>query len=374
MTDPSEFDILLVTAPGLETALAAEAKELGLPSPSLVPGGVQTRATWPMIWQAHLNLRGAARILVRIAEFRAMHPAQLDKRSRKVDWAAFIAPGTKIRVEATSRKSRIYHAGAAASRVTKAIVDLAGAEEVKEAAKAALVIKVRLDDDLCTISLDATGDALHKRGHKPAVGKAPMRENMAALFLRQCGFTGDEPVLDPMCGSGTFVIEAAEIAAKMQAGRSRGFAFENLVGFDADKFAVMRDTEGLVEPSHRFYGFDRDAGAVKSSTANAEMAGVQDWTGFGQQAIGALTAPDGPVGLVIVNPPYGARIGNRKLLFSLYATLGARLKSEFSGWRVGLVTSDGGLAKATGLPWVPNDVPVAHGGIKVNLWRTKPLP
>ncbi|TBX28262.1 THUMP domain-containing class I SAM-dependent RNA methyltransferase [Nioella sediminis] len=364
------FDIFLVAPPGLEGTLAEEAREAGFSGVQAVPGGVETRGDWPEVWRANLCLRGPARVLVRVAEFRAMHLAQLDKRARKVDWATVLRADRPVKVEATCRKSKIYHAKAAVQRVSRAINETLGCP-ISD--KAEIVVKVRIDDDLCTISLDTTGEALHKRGHKPAMGKAPMRENLAALFLRQCGFDGSEPVVDPMCGSGTFPIEAAEIAAGLYPGRSRGFAFEGLAGFDPGAFDAMKDGARVATPQARFYGYDRDAGAVKNAGENADRAGVGAFCQFARQAVSDLEPPEGPPGLVIVNPPYGERIGNRKLLFSVYGALGKTLMDRFSGWRVGLVSSDGGLAKATGLPWLPTEAPVAHGGLKVTLWRTGPL-
>lgn len=361
------FDIFLVAPPGLDAVLAEEAVEQGFSGVKAVPGGVEVTGDWPEVWRANLCLRGPARVLVRVAVFRAMHLAQLDKRARKVDWASVLRADQPVKVEASCRKSKIYHAGAAVQRVSKAIADTLGCP-ISDTAE--IVVKVRIDDDLCTISLDATGEALHKRGHKPAVGKAPMRENLAALFLRRCGYDGREPVVDPMCGSGTFPIEAAEIAAGLYPGRSRSFAFEGLAGFDAGAFAAMKAGATVAMPEARFHGYDRDAGAIKSATENAERAGVGAACIFARQAVSDLEPPEGPPGLVIVNPPYGERIGNRKLLFSVYGALGKTLLERFGGWRVGLVTSDGGLAKATGLPWLPSEAPVAHGGLKVTLWRT----
>jgi putative N6-adenine-specific DNA methylase len=194
------FEIFLVTAPGLESVLAAEAKAHGFKNPTVGKGGVTVEGGWPEVWRAHLELRGPARVLVRIASFRAMHLAQLDKRAHKLPWGEYLRADAPFRVEATSKASRIYHQGAAAQRIEKAIRDVVGAPVEEEAE---IVVKARIDDDLCTISIDTTGESLHKRGHKVAVAKAPMRENLAALFLRQCGFDGTQPVLDPMCGSGT---------------------------------------------------------------------------------------------------------------------------------------------------------------------------
>jgi putative N6-adenine-specific DNA methylase len=326
---------------------------------------------WPEVWRANLELRGAARVLARIAEFRAMHLAQLDKRARKVPWGEVLRADQPFWVEASCKASRIYHQGAAAQRITKAIKDTLGAPVAEDAE---VVIKARIDDDLCTISVDTSGASLHKRGHKEAVAKAPMRENLAALFLRQCGFDGAEPVVDPMCGSGTFVIEAAEIAAGLKPGRSRRFAFEQLGSFDAAAWQKLRGNPEIRKPEIKFTGSDRDAGAVAMSRANAERAGIASLIAFKQQAISDLTPPEGKPGLVIVNPPYGARIGDRKQLNALYRALGQTLMARFSGWRVGIVTNEVPLAEATGLPLQPPGDPVSHGGIRVRLFQTPPLP
>jgi putative N6-adenine-specific DNA methylase len=214
---------------------------------------------------------------------------------------------------------------------------------------------------------------LHKRGHKQAVTKAPMRETMAALFLQLAGYDGREPVVDPMCGSGTFVIEAAEIAAGLLPGRSRRFAFEDLANFDEVAWRQLRDAKFRRKPIARFYGSDRDAGAIRMSHANASRAGVSDFVEFQQHAISDLAAPEGLPGLVIVNPPYGDRIGDKKRLSSLYRSLGQTLQSRFLGWRAAVITNEPSLASTTGLPFGPPIGPVAHGGLRVALYLTAPL-
>jgi putative N6-adenine-specific DNA methylase len=371
MTQDAPLEIFLSGTPGLEHLLRDEAAELGFANPQTVPGGVTCEGDWPEVWRANLMLRGAGRVLARVARFRAMHLAQLDKRARKLEWAALLRADIPYRVEATCRKSRIYHAGAATERVENAIADALG---VKPAEKALLTIRVRIEDDLCEISLDTSGEGLHKRGHKLATGKAPMRETLAALFLRACGYDGTEPVIDPMCGSGTFVIEAAERATRLAPGRARRFGFEDLAAFDAARWAEMITAlPQATSTDLRFHGFDRDAGAIANATANAERAGVKDITGFTHQALTDLIPPAGPPGLVIVNPPYGARIGNRNLLFALYGSFGTVMKERFKGWRVGIVTSDKGLARATGLNFRNVSAPIPHGGLKIQLFQTGPL-
>lgn len=372
------FDLFLVATPGLEAPLADEARDLGLAEVGIVPGGVTCRGGWSDIWRANLRLRGATRVLVRIGEFRALHLAQLDKRARKFPWADFLRPDIPVRVEATCRKSRIYHAGAAAQRVRRAIAETLGAptpEPGTEIEGPSVSLKLRIEDDLCTFSIDSTGASLHKRDHKQFVGKAPMRETMAAMFLRECGFRGNMPVLDPMCGSGTFVIEAAEIAAGLAPGRSRSFAFEYLAGFDAAAWQALRVPTAITPPAlPLFHGSDRDDGAIRGSIANAERAGVAALTQFQRLPVSDITPPPGTPGLVMINPPYGARIGQKGPLFGLHAALGQVLKERFGGWRVGLVTSDAALARATTLPFLPPGPYVAHGGLKVRLHRTDPLP
>jgi putative N6-adenine-specific DNA methylase len=366
---PDGQALFLPVPPGLEAALAEEAAEAGFAVVATEPGGVIVQGGWREAWRANLCLRGASKVLVRVGAFRAMHLAQLDKRARRFPWAEVLRPDVPVKVEATCRASRIYHAGAAAQRIGTAIREELGAPVVPEAD---VRVMARIEDDLCTISVDTSGEPLHRRGHKEEVGKAPMRETLAALFLRECGYRGTEPVVDPMCGSGTFVLEAAEIALGLLPGRSRRFAFERLASFDADAWARMKDA-APGNTTLLFRGFDRDAGAVRMSTANALRAGVADVTDFAQGDVADLSPADGPPGLVIVNPPYGTRIGNRKLLFALHGRLGAVLKERFRGWRVGLVTSDEGLARATGLPFGAPGPYVPHGGLKVRLWRTEAL-
>ena len=370
MTQPEPFEIFLAAVPGHETALAEEAAQNGFGPVTILPGGVSFRGLWADVWRANLVLRGAGRVLARIGSFRAMHLAQLDKRARKFDWAAHLRPDVPLRVEVTCRKSKIYHAGAATERIVKALTESLG---VSVSEDAPLRLMARIEDDLVTFSLDTSGEPLHRRGYKEAVNKAPLRETLAALFLRQCGYDGREPVLDPMCGSGTFPIEAAEIAAGLMPGRARRFAFEDMAAFDPAAWAALREAGTPRDTPLRFLGFDRDAGAVRMAGENAERAGVAAITRFACQPLSALTRPEGPPGLVMINPPYGARIGNRKLLFGLYASMGEVLRREMTGWRVGIVTSDAGLAKTTGLPFLPPGPPVAHGGLKVTLWRTDPL-
>lgn len=376
MTAQVPFEMLLVTVPGLESVLAQEAREGGFAVTGMIAGGVLLSGGWPDVWRANLVLRGAGRVLVRIGAFHAVHLAQLDKRSRAFPWREFLRPGMAVNVEAACRKSRIYHSKAAAQRIATAIAEELGAPVSEDAD---VTIKARIENDLVTLSLDTSGELLHKRGSKQAMAKAPMRENMAALFLRLCGYGGNEPVLDPMCGSGTFVIEAAEWAAGLAPGRNRRFAFEKLATFDEKVWQILKSSPplgeglGVGQQRARFFGSDRDSGAISASQANATRAGISRLTHFTRKTVSEITPPPGPPGLVICNPPYGARIGEEKKLHALYAAFGASLRERFAGWRAGLITGNDRLARATGLPFGNPSAPILHGGLRIRLYRTGAL-
>lgn len=364
------MDIFLITAPGLEQSLATEAREKGFKVTSVIAGGVTLRGEWPHVWRANLQLRGANRVLARIAEFRALYLSQLELNTREFNWTAILPQGAEVSVEATCVKSKIYHAGAAKERVENAL-SAHGYTIPEYAADAQFSIRVRIDHDIVTVSLDTSGDSLYKRGHKEAVNKAPMRETMASMFLREAGYTGKEPLYDPMCGSGTFPIEAAEIARRFDSGRARPFTFQALPNYDAAEFDDMRSPNRPA--AFNTYGSDRDQGAVHMAAANAERAEVTDVASFSLAQISDIIPPCDTPGLIIANPPYGGRIGNNKPLFGLYAAFGGRLKTHFKGWRAAIVTSEPSLAKATGLPFKPAGPVVDHGGIKIRLYQTDAL-
>lgn len=371
MTIATTFEIFLSCAPGLEPFLAEEAREKGFQGVLPIAGGVTVNGGWPDIWRANLELRGTNRITVRIAQFRVLHLAQLDKRARRVPWFEVLRRDVPFSVEVTCKTSRVYHSDAAAERITRAINEELGAPFQKDAP---VTVMARIENDLCTVSVDTSGELLHKRGFKESVNAAPMRETMAALFLRQCGYDGREPVIDPMCGSGTFVIEAAEIANGLKPGRLRSFAFEHLATFHAPTWTAMRAQSSQPITPLRFIGSDRDEAAVRMSQHNAERAGVAAIASFHHHKVNDLKRPGGPTGLVIVNPPYGDRIGDKSKLSGLYRSMGETLRAKFSGWRVGVITTERALARATGLPFLPTSAPVPHGGLRVTLYRTARLP
>jgi putative N6-adenine-specific DNA methylase len=233
--------------------------------------------------RANMVLRTAVRVLWRVASFRAMHLAQLDKRPEASVGGLAEAGGAGAGGGRVPRLAHLSRQGGAATRGGRA-----GGGGVSRGPSRGIAVKVRIEDDLCTVSLDTSGEPLHRRGHKQFVGKAPLRETMAAAFLWQMGFDGTQTVVDPMCGSGTIPLEAAEIAAGLVPGRDRSFAFEAMVGGDRPGIEPLGALEG-----GRFFGFDRDQGAIQGALKNAERAGVATLCSFACQPLSALEPPEG---------------------------------------------------------------------------------
>jgi putative N6-adenine-specific DNA methylase len=196
MTTDGDFEIFLVATPGLEGPLCAEARAKGFKAKT-VPGGVTLKGGWPEVWRANLEIRGASRVLARIGAFRALHLAQLDKRARHFPWGDVLRPDVAFRVEASCKSSRIYHSGAAAQRIERAISEELGAPASPEAE---VCVKARIEKDLCTIAVDTSGEPLHKRGHKQAVAKAPCGRPWRLCFSANAGLMAPNLSSTPCAG------------------------------------------------------------------------------------------------------------------------------------------------------------------------------
>jgi putative N6-adenine-specific DNA methylase len=364
-----------IAAPGLAALVADELRELGLDVTDVDAAGVAFNADDAALYRANLHARIASRVIVRVASFQAAHFSDLEKRARAIPWDRWIATGGSVAVRATSRKSRLYHTGGVAQRVHEAIgrsvsgVTLAQGADDEEETHAQLVV-VRIDRDLCTISIDSSGALLHRRGYRQAVAKAPLRETLAAAMLRAAGWTASTPLLDPCCGSGTIPIEAAMIARRIPPGRSRSFAFETWPSF-APATWKKEQAAGQEQVRSRagvaIAGSDRDAGAIEASKANAARAGVEADVDFEQRPLSRSTPPAPGQGLLLTNPPYGERIGDSADLRSLYATFGKLARGALIGWRVALLASDAALVGQAGLGLRPV-FETSNGGIRVALW------
>ncbi|MFN8581225.1 MAG: hypothetical protein U0163_09655 [Gemmatimonadaceae bacterium] len=232
------------------------------------------------------------------------------------------------------------------------------------------LLLVRLDRDVCTVSLDASGSLLHLRGYRQEIGKAPLRENLAAAVVIATLKDHHSAVIDPMCGSGTIPIETAEISRKLASGRNRGFAFERWPDFEPAALAEARasaEAASLPRAPLPILASDRDQGAIGAATANAKRAGVDQDISFSRLAVSALEPPPGVArGLVVTNPPYGVRVGDRDSLRDLFARFGSVLRERFVGWDVALLVADRRLESQLRLD-LREVLAFSNGGIRVRL-------
>lgn len=375
-------------APGFAPLVAAECLAMDLPVGEVSAAGVSLSLTLPEVFRLNCRSRCASRVLVRLASFAARDFATLEKAAARVPWARVVHPGAPVRLRVTCRKSRLYHSDAVAERVARGIsAAVAGAQvegrarddedDDEESSIPTQLIVVRFEHDRCTISADASGALLHRRGWRLAVAKAPLRETLAAGMLAALPWRGDEPLVDPFCGSGTIGIEAALLARNIAPGLSRNFALEQWPAAPVAAYGAERDAaRARVRPS---VGVpivlrDRDAGAIEAARANAARAGVLDDLAIEQ---GTLSETDlaaiGARGVLLTNPPYGQRVSGGADLRGLYARLGDVLRAGGRGWRLAmLVPPDKALAGQLRLTLAPA-LRTANGGLPVELLATSPL-
>ncbi len=351
-----------VCSPGLEAFAGAELAQLGVTTGASEggltedAGGVEFTGSIIELYRANLYLRTASRVLVRLGQFYAAAFSELRKKASRLEWEKYLTPGSPISIRVTCKKSRLYHSGAVAERIAGAIEDRLGraarVEKFDELADSALpqLIIVRLNNDQCTISIDSSGNHLHRRGYRLAVAKAPLRETLAAGIILASGWDLQAALMDPFCGSGTLPIEAAMMAARIAPGLKRGFAFMNWPGFDKTLWdnLLKQAAASIITPPGIIFGSDRDAGAVKMANENAERAGVGQFIHFKQQAVSNIAPPDQP-GWIITNPPYGVRVSADKDLRNLYSQIGNVLRAHCHGWHASILCGDLNLLGHTGL-------------------------
>mgnify|MGYP003351566427 FL=1 len=221
------LDAFVVVAPGLEQLVLDEVVRLGVRPASATHGGVNCTVTWPQLWSMHLQLRMATRVLVRVGRWKADGFDTLRAGLQRIDWSAWLPAGEGVSVSAsTDGRSKLFHTGAIEERVAEAIGRREGEQQVL----------VRVQRDVVTLSLDATGPSLHRRGYRGVAGKAPLRETLAAAVVVASGWDAKRPFVDPFCGSGTLLVEAAMIARRMAPGRHRVYAFQQWPSFDDDRW------------------------------------------------------------------------------------------------------------------------------------------
>jgi putative N6-adenine-specific DNA methylase len=236
----------------------------------------------------------------------------------------------------------------------------------------AQLILVRLDHDRCTISLDSSGHLLHMRGYRGESGRAPLRETIGAALLLAVPWRHDIDIIDPMCGSGTIPIEAALLARSIPPGLKRTFAFTRWPDFDRGVWGQVRDAaKAAIRPAEgvRIIASDRDAGVVTAAQGNAKSAGVEDDIEFMRRTISECV-PVGDLGLLLTNPPYGVRVGDRDGLRDLYARFGSVLRERFHGWTLGILSADIRLEGQLQVH-LKERLAFSNGGIRVRLMLGK---
>lgn len=336
-----------VTSRGLQEPLVEELKELGFKNIEKGPGGAYFDTNWEGCYRANLQSRLASRILKPVLDFPAYDGEELYGHVLKHDFTKYIDLRQTFKVEAVVQECKIHDQRFVAMKVKDAIADqfreALGERPNVETKTPDFKVYVRGYKNQFQLSIDTSGDALFMRGYRREAGVAPLKENLAAGLLRLADWKMDCAVVDPMCGSGTILIEAALMALNMAPGSFRkGFAFEKLKGFDEsvyDKVIEELADQEKQELPFMFYGFDSDRKVIQTAKENARRAGVDHLIQFKTSDIATLEPPV-EKGMLITNPPYGTRIGDEDNLRDLYRDLGYTLKHRFQGWQAWLLSGN----------------------------------
>ena len=385
------LSLFVACAPGLEDLLRAEVLKLLGPRKKceIVPGGVELTGDERAMMRLNLELSLASSVRLRIGEVTAKRFDAFVRKVSRLPFERYLKPGAELTVRATSRHSRLYHSGAIAERVADAIqihfgstsggkapaearapVEATGDEATGDEGTATIV-HARFVDDVCTLSVDTSGAPLHRRGYRLESALAPLREDLARALVVASAWSGAAPLVDPLCGAGTLVIEAAMMARRLAPGRGRRFAFMDSPLFDAEAFAEICasvDARALLALLFALVGSDRDPGAIAAATANAERAGVAADVRFVHASLSDAPAhwPELKAGSALVsNMPFGQRVSRGKTLVALHQRLGSVVAALPERPAVGLLVADRKLAYVTGLDLHPA-FHTKHGGIAVH--------
>jgi putative N6-adenine-specific DNA methylase len=332
-----KFECFAVTPPGAERLCAAELENLGIEA-QVQTGGVAFSAFAGDLYRANLWSRVASRVLVRLGEFRCRDFPALHKQLVKLPWGRFIRPGQACGVRVSCHTSRINHSGRIAETVVSAIQKALGVD-CGDAGIEQLIF-IRIENDLCKVSVDSSGELLHRRGYRKAVVAAPLRENLAAAILLKLGYDGSQTLVDAMTGSGTFAIEAALIAAGIAPGRLRQFAFMHWPHYRQNVWQLCLQESGTkADIAGDILAIDMDPLAIGAARQNADVAGVAERIQFKTGQMEALEAP-ATEGILVMNPPYGERLGEVESLRPLYADFGKICRGSFKRWTIGWILAN----------------------------------
>ena len=352
-----EFQMLAKTFKGLEQVLAQELIELGANNVQIQRRAVSFTGDKRMLYSANFCLRTASRILVPIATFQAKNTDNIYEQAKQVDWAQYMTPKTTFQIDATVYSDLFRHSQFITYRVKDAIVDYwiehGGVRPNVQLTNPDMYLNVHIAGDTVTLSLDSSGESLHKRGYRVANTQAPINEALAAGMLLLAGWKGQSDFYDPMCGSGTLLIEAALIAHNIAPGIYRkGFAFEKWANFDAELFDdISSDDSRERDFEHKIYGSDAGFYAVQATIKNVQSAGLQRDIEVKQIRVQEIKLADRDTdgALVMINPPYGERLSQDKDVLRLYQDMGSTLKHQFDGATAWVISSNEGALKCIGL-------------------------
>ena len=360
-----------VVAPGGEAAAARELAALpGTSQLAAERGGVSFRADLDAGLRANLWLRSATRVLLRVGSFRARDFERLRRGVARVDWKALLPPDARVAIQVSQRGSRLYHTGAVAERVGAALCSACGPDvALARGALATQTVHVRGERDRWSLSLDSSGERLDRRGWRLERGAAAVRETLAALVIELCEWDPRTAFVDGLCGAGTFAIEAAQVALRAAPGAGRSFACEAWPCADPLRFArLRREAEALrlAAPMAPITAVDRSPRAIAIARRNAERAGVAAAIRFETCELPELSPPAAR-GLLVLDPPYGRRLGDLAQAHAGYAGLARALVPRWAGWRVGVLAPERALA--AGFPGRrAAHFALPHGGLRVHLF------
>jgi putative N6-adenine-specific DNA methylase len=370
------FPFFATCARGIESILAGELRDLGASAVTVGRGGVHFAGDKTLLYKANLWLRTAIRVLQPVLQTTVTSPEELYDAVRAVDWSQYLTPDHTLAVDSNVRDSRITHSKYAALKTKDAIcdqfVDRFGRRPSVDIERPMVGLNLHIHKNQAVLSLDSSGDSLHKRGYRPILTKAPLNEALAAAIIFLTGWSGGTPLIDPMCGSGTLPIEAAWIALLRPPGLTRKhFGFQGWMDYDVKLWTELRD-EGrrgvLKKLPAPILGSDIRKDAIAFSRSNARAAGIGNLIHFEVRDVAQLRPPPGPPGVIVCNPPYGERIGEEKELRTLYRTFGEVVQKDCAGWNAFVFTGNAALARNLGMK--PSaQIPLFNGKIPCRLLR-----
>ncbi|MBK7364663.1 MAG: class I SAM-dependent RNA methyltransferase [Nitrosomonas sp.] len=367
--------VFFATCPrGLESTLATELAQLRATSIEVVQGGVIFQGGWQTCYQANLESRIASRILWRIAQQDYRSEADIYQIAFQLPWHTWFSPKLTIRVKVSAIKCALRSLDFVTLKIKDAVCDkFRKAKNTRpdvDTANPAIRIHGFLDRQQFTLYLDTSGETLFKRNLRKSAGDAPIRENLAAGILALAGWKPNIPLFDPMCGSGTFLMEAAQISCRIAPGINRHFAFEQFSLFDSPLWKQLREA-ALAQrlsscTSQLIFGSDLSGYALDDARENLISNQLAEIVQLKQANILEVNPPYQPGGIIVMNPPYGVRMSEQQLLADFYPKLGDRLKKKFSGWCVYILTADSSLPKLIRLN-PSRRIPLFNGALECRL-------